>query len=162
MIVTQRQLAAIRTGKVTTAFLPQSRTKRWEIEDRIYLRRLVEREENYRKSVPVKGLGGENEGASVSVTLKGIGDPMPFADISLAAAKRAGFRTLEVLKDQHRELYTFVQLRELIVAVVFALGDDRPRLMVAKAHTLSTEDYTSSPRKAMRGEPEAMPLRRAA
>ena len=163
MIVTVKQLAKIRAGK-TTAFVPQSYAARWRVGQRISLRRLVvdgsmPGVENYRKSVPIIVLSGEDEGVQFAVTLVAIGDAMPLGDVSQAAAQRAGFHTMRHLVANQRELYSRSKQRENVVPIVFSLADDRPKLLTAKAHTLSTSDYTSSPRKAMRGEPEAIGLR---
>jgi hypothetical protein len=81
---------------------------------------------------------------------------MPLGDVNHAAAQRAGFQTMRHLIANHRALYPRRKQRENVVPIVFSLSDDRPRLLTAKAHTLSTSDYTTSPRKAMRGEPEAI------
>lgn len=160
LIIPQKQLADIRCGKITTAFIPQSVASKWTVGHRVRLRKLVVVEENYRRTVPIKELFGENEGRQVAVALVAVGDPVPFADVTIKDARRAGFLTRQAMDSHRREIYSRRQQRENVVPIVFSYADDRPRLLTAKAHTLSASDYTTSPRKAMRGEPEVMVVRR--
>jgi len=152
MIVTQKQLAAMRSGNASMVFVPCMRAKGWKVGHRIPLWLLTVREEQVRTSRPVKEVGGDNAGAQVSVTVTLIGAPTPFDKLTLRDAKRAGFTTLDKFRDHRRHLYTTRERRDLVLPVMFALAVDRAKLLARRG----PPDYTSSPHLAMRGEPEAM------
>lgn len=154
MIVTIKQLNAMRTGRARVMFVPLAKCSDWKTGRRVQVRRFLERTETRITSVPVKELAGPDAGARTAFTIVSLGDPVSLGDISLKEARAAGFKTVRDLRAHFAELFTTRERHGPIVPVLFEMVVDRPRFLTAKAHTLSTSDYTRSRHKAMRAEPE--------
>jgi hypothetical protein len=161
VIVTIKQFHAMRSGRASLLFVPLMRASDWTVGRSIGLRRLVVREEQVRTSVPLCEGEGDLK-SQVTIRLTDIGDPVEFSDIALRDALRAGFKTTSDLAQHWAQVYTSRERRGLMLPVGFKMVVDRPLFLTARSGSLSREDYTRDPLKAMRGEPEVMPLPRRA
>lgn len=149
MIVTLKQLAAMRAGSATVAFVPLMRCGDWKVGKRVALRRLVVREEQQRTSVPLREREGADQGAQVAIVVTTIGEPQAVETLTLADARRGGFKTVAELHDMRSTVLTSRERRDLVVAVGFDMVGPRTRWLTAKAGTLTTTDYTHSAAGAM-------------
>jgi hypothetical protein len=157
MIVTPKQLAAMRNGKATVAYVPATRAADWKAGKRVLLYKLVDRAEQCRTTVMLRELDGPEKGTPIGLTVTTVSDPFPFEDVSPRDAVRAGFKTLGELRDLRLEVLTARERRDLVVAVRFDMHADRPKMLAdGPRNTKFTGDYTRSRSRAMRGEQEVL------
>lgn len=161
MIVTLNQLNAMRSGKARLVFVPLMRADGWKPGVRVHLRRLQlhgtgeeARGEQIRSSVPIR----EGEGEQAAFQVVAVSHPKELGDITLKEARRGGFRGVEDMRAHWGQVFTSRERRDLVVAVAFEMVTDRPRFLTAKAHTLSTSDYTRSFGKSIRDAGEVLVL----
>jgi hypothetical protein len=79
--------------------------------------------------------------------------------VTLKDARREGFRNTQEFRDYWRETHkSYLNPDQYIWVITFILGDhtDQPRLLAARPGA-PHGDYVSTPARAMRGEPEAIP-----